>query len=172
MLDMKFITVLVAISAMPSVSLADTWINDLIESAKNGNGTVVETHSSASSGGQRVSGGESVSTGDVSASSHVETYINADGSDGEVKVKVETSHNGETKTEEYVAPIQKGTVKVETHSESNREYTSEVKVDGEVVATESGEPHVAAASESKISVLFSEKIPEFFKDVLAFLWIF
>lgn len=172
---MKYISVLLAITLMPQMSFADTWIENMIDNARNGDGIIVESHSSASTGGQRASGGQSASTGDVSASSHVETYINADGSKGEVNVKVQTSQNGETKTEEYSAPIEKSGVKIEANAEAkDGEYNSEIKVDGEVVETESNEPHVAAsvASESKISVLFSEKIPEFFKDVLAFLWIF
>lgn len=141
----------------------------LIEAAKNGDGTYVETHSSVSTGGQTAKGGESVQTNDASASSYTEIISGEDG--GEVKVKIETSENGETETKEFTAPIPKGEgVSVEVNAESkDGEASAEVKVDGEVVETDSNESQTASAAVStKISLLFTEKIPSFLKKIFSF----
>lgn len=145
-------------------------IGDIIEAAKNGNGTYVETNASVSTGGQTAGSGESVQTGDAHASSYTEINAGPDG--GEVKIKIETTKNGETTTEEYSQPIEKGEgVKVEANASVNDgESESEVKVNGDVV-----EPAPLEAKGSligEISLLFTEKIPNLFKKVFSlFAWL-
>jgi hypothetical protein len=140
----------------------------LIEAAKNGDGTYVETHSSVSTGGQTARGGENVQTGDASASSYTE--INAGNDGGTVKVKVETSENGKTQTKEYSQDIGAGdSANVQVNAESkDGESNVEVNVDGEVVESDSQTASVAASVGAKVSLLFTEKIPSFFKKLFGF----
>jgi hypothetical protein len=152
-------------------------IDSIIEAAKAGNGTYVESHSSASTGGQTAANGQSVTTGDVSASSHTETRINAGNNGGSVQVKVETSKNGETKTEEYSNPIEKGeSVKVEVSARATDEESSaEIKVNGEGVDANEETTTTEDESvtfESKVKLLFSTSIPNVFKKAVSFLWPF
>lgn len=164
----SLVSALVAVGLIAPVGAAYAFsIDDMIEAAKNGNGTYVETHSSVSTGGQTVRGGTSVQTGDASASSYTEIISGEDG--GEVKVKIETSENGETNTKEFTAPIPKGEgVTVEANAESvDGESNAEVKVDGEVVGSNESQMASAAVG-AKISLLFTEKIPSFFKKLFSF----
>lgn len=147
-------------------------MDEMIEAAKNGNGTYVETHSSVSTGGQTAKSGETVTTGDAHASSYTE--IRADNNGGEVKVKMETTENGETKTTEYTKPIEKGeNVKVEANAESkDGESSAEVKVNDAIVEPESSESHASARVSAKVSLLFTEKIPHFVKKFFSlFAWL-
>lgn len=168
----SLITTLLTIGLVAPVGAYAFDMDAIIEAAKNGNGTYVETNSSVSTGGQRAGSGESVQTGDAHASSHTEIHANDDG--GEVKVKIETSKNGETKTEEYSQPIEKGKgvdVRVNA-SVTDDESKTEVTVDGDKKETnESHTSSATAAFETTIS-FFSEKIPNVFKRVFSFLWRF
>lgn len=140
-------------------------LDSMIEAAKGGNGTYVETHSSVSTGGQTSHGGENVQTGDASVSSHTEIHAGEDG--GTVKVKIETTENGETKTKEFMHDIPKGEgVKVEANAEStDGEASSEVKVNDEVLEVKS-ETH--SATTSAVVGFFTETIPGLFKKVVGF----
>lgn len=158
-------TTLIALGLLVPAHTAFAFdLGAMIEAAKNGNGTYVETHSSASTGGQTARSGESIQTRDVSASSY--TSINANNEGGEVHVKVEATENDETKTTEYTEDIPKGEgVKVEaTAVAADGEATSEVIVYDEVVeqATESH------ATTSVVVDFFTETIPDVFKKVLGF----
>jgi len=170
----SLITTLLTIGVLAPIGAAYALdIDEMIEAAKNGNGTYVETHSSVSTGGQTAKGGENVQTGDAHASSYTE--IRADNNGGEVKVKIETSENGETKTKEFTQEIPKGGVKVEANAESkDGKSSAEVKVNGEVVEADSNVSQaasVSAAVSAKISLLFTEKIPNLFKRMLGiFAW--
>ena len=165
---MKFLSLVSALLAIGMITPAGTAyafsFDELVEAAKNGNGTYVESHSSVSTGGETVHSGESVQTGDAHASSYTEINAGPDG--GEVKVKIETSENGETKSQEYSQQIPKGEgVNVEASATSeNGESNTEVKVNGEVVETES--QTASAAVSTRISLLFTEKIPSYFKKFL------
>ena len=146
-------------------------MDDIIEAAKAGNGTYVETHSSVSTGGQTATGGENVQTGDANASSYTEINAGPDG--GEVKIKIETGANGETKTQEFTQPIEKGEgIKVEANASiKDGDSESEVKVNDEEVASNSNNSQTASASvaiSSKISLLITQKIPLFFKKIFSF----
>jgi hypothetical protein len=171
----SLITTLVTIGLIaPTGAAYAIDIDTMIEAAKNGNGTYVETHSSVSTGGQTAQSGENVQTGDAHASSYTEIHADNDG--GEVKVKIETSENGETTTKEFTQDIPKGEgVKVEASAESNNgESSAEVKVNDEVVEADTSESHTASASaavSARISLLFTEKIPSLFKRVFSlFRW--
>jgi hypothetical protein len=175
----SLITTLITIGLLAPAGASYAFsIQEMIEAAKGGNGTYVESHSSVSTGGQTVKNGETVITGDSSASSHVETRINAGNNGGEVSVKVETSENGKTETKEFTQPIKEGGVKVEANAEiKNGEYKAEVKVNDEPVeASQSSKAGAQVASvspvtsESKVSLLFTTRIPDFFKKLFGFLW--
>jgi hypothetical protein len=162
----SLVTTLLALGLIVPAHAAYAFdLDTMIEAAKDGNGTYVETHSSASTGGQTASGGENVQTGDAHASSYTE--INAGENGGQVKVKVETTENGETETKEYTQEIPKGEgVKVEATAEAkDGESSSEVKVNGEVLeATNSP----VAATTSVVVDFFTDTIPDLFKKVVGF----
>lgn len=164
----SLVTTLLALGiAVPAHAAYALDLDALIEAAKNGNGTYVETHSSASTGGHNASSGETVQTGDVSASSYTE--INANNEGGQVTVIVETSENGETKTSEYTEDIPKGGgVKVEAKAESvDGASHAEVKVNDEVVDVHT-ETH--SVTTSLVVDFFTETIPDLFKKVVGFLF--
>lgn len=142
-------------------------LDSIVEAAKE-NGMYVETHSSVLTGGQTAKSGESVQTGDARASSYME--IRADNDGGEVKVKVETTQNGETQAQEYTAPIPKGVgVTVEASAEANDgESNAEVKVNGEVVETSEAAESPVADTTSVVVDFFTETIPSLFKKVVGF----
>ena len=160
---------------IPAATYAD-WIDDMVEAAKAGGGVVVESHSSASTGGQTASGGQTVTTGDVSASSHTQTTINTGSEGGTVEVKVQTSKNGETQTKEYSHKIDSSEgVHVEVAATaSDQGSKEEVRVDGEVVesdvASHSAETEVTTHTADSPS--FVESVPHFLKKVLNFFWWF
>lgn len=146
------------------------------------NGSIYnETSASASSGGQSAAAGQSVESGDVSSSSHVETYINAGNEGGTVQVKVETSQNGETETQEYTEEIEPGKpVRVDVSAKSDSDGSNvEMRVNGE--STE-GEDVASSTDESKeinalarVTALAKvehalSSIPSFFKKVFNFFW--
>lgn len=163
----SLVSTLIALGIIVPVHAAYAFdLESMIEAAKNGNGTYVETHSSASTGGQTAGSGETVQTGDVSASSYTE--INANNEGGQVKVKIETSENGETKTAEFTQEIPKDEgVKVEATAESVEGASkSEVKVNDQVVETKT-ETH---ATTSVVVDFFTETIPDLFKKVVGFLF--
>lgn len=153
---------------VPAVSLAFS-VEDMVEAARAGHGTVVETHSSANTGGQTAASGQSMTTGDVSASSHSETRINANGSGGTVEVKVEKSENGVNTKEEYtkkVEPNEAVYVNVNVESSSTEDSSeTKVKVNGETQTPES-ETHADAGFE--ITTFFTASVPNFFKKVVGF----
>lgn len=161
--------------ALPS-SMYAMSVEEMIEAAREGYGTVVESHSSASTGGQRASSGESVTTGDVSASSHTETYINANGSGGEVKVKTETTKNGVTETNEYSKKIEPGAganVKANARA-TDKETSSEVNIDGKIMeavaTTNPAQAQLATNVTADIGAFFTTSVPSFFKKVFSFFW--
>lgn len=163
----SLVTTLIALGLLVPAHTAFAFDMDaLIEAAKNGNGTYVETHSSASTGGQSASGGETTTTGEARASSY--TKINANNDGGTVQVKIDASSDGKTKTTEYTEEIPKGEdVKVKATAESkDGEASGEVKVNGEVVeAEEAMESH---ATTSLVVDFFIETIPDLFKKVVGF----
>lgn len=164
----SLVTTLLALGiAVPAHAAYALDLDALIEAAKNGNGTYVETHSSASTGGQTANSGETVQTGDVSASTY--TKINANSEGGQVTVKVETSENGETKTSEFTHDIPKGAgVKVEATAESaDGAAKSEVKVNNEVVDVQA---ETNSATTSTVVDFFTETIPGLFKKIVGFLF--
>jgi len=181
----SLITTLLAFGLIwPAATYAFT-IEELIEAAKAGNGTYVESHSSVSTGGQTARSGETVVTGDSSASSHVETRINSNNEGGTIDIKIETSKNGEVKTTEYSKQIEKDkSVRIDANAEvTDTDSKVQIEIDGEAVESETTEKtaetpaennvaSVIIASESKFSLLFTEKIPSAFKKVLSFFWRF
>ena len=138
------------------------------------------TSASASTGGQRASSGQSITTGDASASAHSETRV--DGAGGSVNVKVETSENGVVQTKEYSQPLESGKgVKVEVNASSkNGVSTSTIRVNNtEVeshVGTSSGATSwgifKASPQGSRLHVLFSTTLPDIFKHIFGFFWRF
>lgn len=161
---------------LPAGAYADDWIRNMIETAKAGSGTVIiENSSSVSTGGQTASGGQAVTTGDVSASSHTETRINTNGSGGSVEVKVETSQNGVTETREYSQKVEKDqAVHVEAEALATPDKTeTEVRIDGQIVATETPSLKSSEAEipvESKIETFFTASVPNFLKKIIGFIW--
>ena len=180
----SLITTLLAIGIiMPASSAYAMSVSDIIDMAKAGNGVSVESHASANSGGQVVTGGQTVTTGDSSASTYTETHINDGQSGGSAHVKVETTENGETKTQEYTKPIEKGEgAKVEVNASSNNGVSTssvrvndrdvETKADVETAASTSAQTAAASTAASKFSSFFSVKIQSVFKKVFAFFWRF
>lgn len=161
---LSLVTTLLALGLIAPAHVAYAFdMNELIEAAKDGNGTYVETHSSASTGGQTARSGEQVITGEAHASSHTEINAGPDG--GEVTVKIETRENGETTTKEFTQKIPKGEgVHVEATAESkDGETNAEVKVNGDAVEAEA--KHTATTS---VVGFFTETIPSFFKKVVGF----
>lgn len=161
----SLVTTLIALGLLVPAHTAFAFdLDAMIEAAKAGNGTYVETHSSASTGGQTARSGENIQTGDVSASSY--TSINANNEGGQAQVQVETTQNGETKTTEYSEDIPKGEgVQVEVKAEAkNSEATSEVLVNNEVVE----QATKAHATTSVVVDFFTETVPDIFKKVVGF----
>lgn len=156
----------------------ESYMNRMIENAKQGGGTVIiENHSSVSTGGQVAGAGEAVVTdGDVSASSHTETRINAGGSGGEVYVKTETSQNGETKTEEYtksVAPGEPIEVNVSARA-TNETMESTTEIQGEMMqgATSTTDSDMEKERGVTVTTRFEaaiEAVPGFIKKIFVFL---
>jgi hypothetical protein len=176
----SLITTLVAFGLLaPSGTVyADHWIDEMIESAKAGNGTVVESHSSASTGGQTAASGQTVTTGDASASSHTETRINTNGSGGTVEVKIQKTVNGETVKEEYTKTVEPNEpVRVEVNAEARSEdgiekATSSVNVNGETQSPQSETKTTGADAAFEISTFFTASVPNFFKRIASFFWDF
>lgn len=161
---------------LPGFALAtqnpfEIFVGKMIEEAKE-NGAVVnvESHSSVSTGGQVAGAGQSVTDGDVSASSHTETHINAGNEGGTVQIHVETTKNGETEKEEYTKEIEPGkpvNVNVSAKVDSEDSETEAV-IDGEVVSDDS-----ASTSEGEVAMMARvetafKTVPSFFKKVLGF----
>lgn len=172
----------------PSATFALS-IDDIIANAKAGGATVVESHSSASTGGQTVTSGQSVTTGASSASSHIETRINSGTEGGEVKVKVETTENGVTQTEEYTKPVASGEkVHIVTGAGTSSKAQGSVQAQAGATAPAPTSSTTASISNAPTStqvtnteaqkapsstrILFVETIPHLFKKVFAFLWWF
>ncbi len=156
--------------ALPFVAAAEEIV------IYNSGSVQTETRSSASTGGQTVRGGESVTTGDVSASSRTQTVINAGDEGGTVYVKTETSTNGETETREYAKEIKPDepvmvNVSAKAESDSSRVETS---IQGE---TQEAEATVVATSTRGASIevesVFEKAfkvVPNLFKKVFSFFW--
>jgi hypothetical protein len=164
-------------------SAFDNYVQHMKDAAAEGNGIVVETHASASSGGQTASAGQAVTDGDVSASSHVETNINSNDDGGTVQVHVETSENGETETKDYTDEIQPGEpvkVQVSAHADSEGiKVETKVKAESAIAEAEadtaSSSEEAAATSDVHADAETGiEKVimavPNFFKKVLGFLF--
>ncbi len=158
---------LLTIIASPFTTQAFS-VEEIIESARAGNGTVVESHSSASTGGQTAASGQSVTTSDSSASSHTETRINTNGNGGTVEVKVEKTENGVTTKEEYSKPIAPNEpVHVDVNvaaSSDEKSAETNVLVNEEAQASEDS----STAAKSEISTFFTASVPGFFKKVFSF----
>lgn len=176
----SLITTLIALGLIAPHATYAMSIHEIIENAKAGSGIYVESHSSASTGGQTAAAGQTVTTGDASASSHVE--IRSDTSGGSVKVNVSTSGNGTTTVQEYTQPIEAGIgAKVEVNASSkNGESKTEVKVNDTTIeptqktaaATTSAPVPTPIVSQSKFVTFFSVKIPGIFKQLFSFFWRF
>ncbi len=195
-----FATFLAAAFLAPAFAFAamdpfDTYVNHMKAAAEARDGTVIESHTSASasSGGQTAGAGQSVTDGDVSASSHVETNINANDSGGSVHVKVETSKDGVTEAQEYTKSIAPGEgidLDVSTSSSSGGASVSvKVKVRGwdpgkKESATSSDDAsslddetsssslsHSASVA-ADVGTFFTAKLPDFFKRIFSFFWRF
>lgn len=162
-------TSVLALLALPAATYAFS-VEDIIESAQAGNGTVVETHSSANTGGQTAQSGETVTTNDVSVSSHTQTSINAGGSGGTVEVKVEKTVNGVTETKEYAEDIPAGSpvnVKVDAHATTDTSEDTDIESPNDVEV----QIVTSAEAESDAPNFFTDTVPHFFKKVVSFfLW--
>ena len=97
------------------------------------NGTVVSTQSSSATGGQVSTDGQSIVTGDSSASAKTTTVIRAGDNGGTVDVEVTTTHGGTTNTESVHKEITAG---------------ESVSVD---IATSSGDTRGKAAASIRIT---------------------
>jgi len=162
--------------AVPGAANAE-WIDEIIQSAQAGNGIYVETHSSASSGGQTVQGGQTVTTGPSSASSYVESHINANNSGGTVEVKVETTHDGVTETKEYADDIASGeAVNVNVSAKVDAEGSAiesnvPLKEENHNSILEDGGAEIDSEAETEGGIgKVLEAVPNFFKKVFDFLW--
>lgn len=175
---------LLVVFLVPHAAIAD-WLDELVENAEQGGGTVIiENHSSVSTGGQVAGSGQAVVTdGDVSSSSHVETYINAGSNGGSAQVKVETSKNGVTETKEYSQEVGKGEpVHINVSAKATNAEEAKVEVrgwDAEKKETVALEPATTSTTETKTSarIVIQERlesalksVPGFFKKVFGFLW--
>jgi len=160
----------------------DSYVERMIQGAQEGNGTVIiENTSSVSTGGQTAAAGESVTDGDVSASSHVETTINANNDGGTVQVKVETSQNGKTETKEFTKPIGAGEsvkVNVSTHSDSSgtkveadAQTTSDESEEASTTPEDTGNAWAEVTIETRVEKAF-KAVPNFFKRIFHFFWRF
>ena len=164
----------------PCTLFADSWVDGIISAAQNGNGTVVESHSSASvsTGGQTAAAGESVSSDDVSASSHIETHINASDSGGTIKVKVQTSENGDVHTEEYSKDLAPGeSVQVNIGISSSTKAKAETKTRAGAGAPAHPAPEATPRGifevSPHVSSIFSAfHLPDFIKHFFSFFWRF
>lgn len=173
----KFLTTLTAASILvPSMIAAEdleSYVNRMIDNAKEGNGTIIESHSSSVSGGQVAGAGQTVTTGDVSASSHTETRINAGDQGGTVYVKTETKRNGEVeKSEEYTKKIAPGKpVQVNVSANADTEGSEvETEIQGEVMdehSTSSGESNDGVTAIARFEAALAS-VPTFFKKVFSF----
>ncbi len=156
---------ILAMFAIPASTFAFS-VEEIIETANAGNGTVVETHSSASTGGQTAGSGETITTGDSSVSSHTRTEINTNDSGGTVEVKVEKTVNGETETKEYTEKIPAGApvhVNVDAHASSDEPATTSEETQDDI------EVHIETAGEKPN--FFTDTVPLFFHKVVSFfLW--
>lgn len=174
----KFLTTLATVSIfVPSMIAAEdieSYVHRMIENAKEGNGTVIiESHSSSVSGGQVAGAGQTVTTGDVSASSHTETRINAGDDGGTVYVKTETKRNGEVeKSDEYTKPLEPGKpVQVNVSAKTDSEGSAvETEIQGE---TMDGHSTSSADSEKEITAVARfeaaiASVPTFFKKIFNF----
>lgn len=155
----------------------ESYVERMIKNANDGGGTVIiENHSAVSTGGQVAGAGQTVTDGDVSASSHTETRINAGSDGGSVYVKTETKRNGEVeKSEEYTKTIEPGKpVHVNTSAKADPGGSEvETEIQGEVMHkqstssdAQSGERITAVA---RFQAAFAS-VPAFFKKLLSFLW--
>jgi hypothetical protein len=175
----KFSTTIIAASILlPGIIAAEdleSYVHRMIENAKEGNGTVIiENHSSVSTGGQVAGAGQTVTTGDVSASSHTETRINAGGDGGTVYVKTETKRNGEVeKSEEYTKNLDpKKPIEVNVSAKADAEDSEvEAVIQGEVAresTTSSEEDGAASATAFARFEAALASVPTFFKKVFSF----
>lgn len=169
-------TLLTASILLPAFVAAEdfeSYVNRMIQNAKDGGGTVIiENHSSVSTGGQVAGPGQTVTTdGDVSASSHTETRINAGNDGGTVYVKTETTKNGETKKEEYTKEVEPGMpVEVNVSAKANSEGSHiKANIDGEAVFEDvsSVDADADVAIMTQVETAF-KAVPLFFKKVLGF----
>lgn len=177
----KFVTTTVSIGILvPGFLFAEnieSYVHRMIEHAQQGGGTVIiENHSSVSTGGQVAGAGESIVTdGDVSASSHTETRINAGGSGGEVYVKTKTTTNGETKTDEYSKKVEPGEpIRVNVSAgATNEKVETSTEIQGEVMegssSTEDRADTTAGASVVARFEAAIDAVPSFVKKVIKFL---
>lgn len=175
----SLITTLLTIGILAPVGTAYAFVDvdALIEKAKQGQGTYVESNSSVSTGGQTARSGETVTTGDVSASSHTETVIKADGSGSSVHVETSTTENGVTKKQTLskdFAPEETVHVNANASSE-NGQATSEIKVNDTVieadtaVETQSTIETTGAASASQSQGTLLRKISKLPSKIRKFL---
>lgn len=174
----KFLTKLIVASILlPGIALAEdfaSYVHRMIQNAKDGGGTVIiENHSSASTGGQVAGAGQTVTDGDVSASSHVETRINAGNDGGTVYVKTETMKNGETQKEEYTKTVKPGTpVEVNVSAKVTPDSAEmETEIQGETMdsLTDAGSDDEEIAIIARVETAF-RAVPTFFKKILGFFW--
>ena len=164
----SLITTMLAIGVLvPASSVYAMSVDEMIDNAKAGNGISVESHASASTGGQTAAAGQSVLTGDSSASSNIETHIKDGNAGGSVHVKVETTQNGTTTTEEYSKDLAPGEgVHVEVGTSSARGTASST-------AGTSTVPHASSTIAVHTKTFFSlKKLPDFFRRIFAFIWRF
>lgn len=151
----------------------DAYVERMIQDAHESGAVVnVESHSSVSTGGQVAGAGQTVVTdGDVSASSHTETRINAGNDGGSVYVKTETSKNGETEVKEYMQEIEPGEpVEVNVAAKaSNESAESTVEIQGETMAEitttgarESVEAEISVATRVEAAL---KSVPSFLRKI-------
>jgi hypothetical protein len=172
-LSMTIIAASILLPAFVAAEDIESYVHRMIQNAKDGGGTVIiENHSSASTGGQVAGAGESVTTdGDVSASSHTETRINAGNDGASVYIKTETSKNGETETKEYTKNVEPGkSVEVNVSAKVTPEETdTEASVQGEELQPSSAdtESNTSAMIVARFEAAI-ESVPTFFKKIFSF----
>ena len=167
----KLITASILLPGLVAAEDFESYVERMIQNAKDGGGTVIiENHSSASTGGQVAGAGQTVVTdGDVSASSHTETRINAGNDGGTVQVKIETSRNGETEKKEYTKEIEPGKpVEVNVSAKVTPEGAEmETEIQGETMEASEDPVEDEVSVSARVETVL-KSVPTFIKKIFSF----
>ncbi len=127
------------------------------------------TSATASSGGNEVGSGGSVTTGAASASATSHTQAGSGG--GSVEVHTETTVNGETKSESYIKEYEPGEaieVKVESHADSQATHTQDAPdAESETVATSTEAAETSSVTAELPQPTLTVRIRTFFERFFA-----